>query len=539
MSFSRASREVLLSNAHVHTLAETAPATHIAIRDGRVLAVGDASVRALLGPSPETHDLAGACVFPGFIDAHIHWQWTSLNYSRVRLEYVATRRECIERVAAAARTAKAGEWIIGFGWAQGDWRDTPNQFPTAADLDAVAPNNPVFLSARSGHATWANSPAMKIAGITDGTPDPPMGVVGRDEKGHPTGVFFEEASRLVGDHVPPPTAHDVANAMEAAQHHAWRAGLTGIHDFDRAIAFEAFQLLRDRGTLGLRVLKNINDPIIHHAHELGLRSGFGDEWLRIGGLKIFADGALGAVTALMIEPYDGQPDNVGVRVTPKDEMRALVLEGTRRGFPATIHAIGDLAVRDVLDVLADARKEEARLGIPRNARRHRIEHVQLVHPDDIGRLAELDIIASIQPIHATADIDMADRYWGARARLAYNAREQLNRGVTVAFGSDSPVEPFNPLLGIHAAATRRRADGSPGPEGWYPEARVTVDEAIRAYALGPAFAAGLEEIQGHLSPGALADLVVLESDPATIDPHAIKDIQVLGTMVGGEWKYRV
>lgn len=538
MSSTSHTREILLKNGRIHTLAEPAIATHLAIRNGRVLAAGGEEVRALLGPNPQVHDLGGAPVFPGFIDAHIHWQWVGLNYRRVRMEYVTTKKECLERVAERARNTPPGEWIIGFGWAQGDWEDTPNEFPTAADLDAVAPNNPVNLKSRSGHAGWANSLAMKLAGITDDMADPPMGKLGRDAQGRPTGVFFEEAMELITAIVPQPTAEESADAMDAAQKAAWREGLTGVHDFDGPTSFAALQLQRSRGSLGMRVLKNINDPFIGHAHALGLRSGFGDDWLRIGGLKIFADGALGAVTALMIEPVEGDPTNTGVRITPKDDMRRLVLEATRQGFPSTIHAIGDLAVRDVLDVYADVRAEEKRLGIPRDARRHRIEHVQLVHPDDLGRLAELDVIASIQPIHATADIDMANRWWGDRARLGYNAREQLNRGVTVAFGSDAPVEPFNPLWGIHAAVTRRRTDGYPGPEGWWPEARVTVDEAIRAYTIGPAFAAGLENVQGRLTGGYYADLVVLESDPHKVDPHAITDIKVLGTMIDGEWKYQ-
>jgi predicted amidohydrolase YtcJ len=298
------------------------------------------------------------------------------------------------------------------------------------------------------------------------------------------------------------------------------------------------QVLQEQGRLGLRVTKQINDPDIGHAHAVGLRTGFGNDWLRIGGLKMFADGALGSVTALMIDPFEGDPANRGIRVMDKDRMRELAIEATRRGMFSTIHAIGDLAVRDVLDVLADVRRVEAELGIPRDRRRHRIEHVQLIHPDDAGRLAELDVIASIQPIHATADIDMADKHWGARARLGYNARVQIDRGAHVVFGSDAPVEPFEPLIGIHAAVTRRRADGYPGPDGWYPEARVSVAEAIRCYTTECAWAAGTERQLGRLVHGYLADLVVLDRDPHTVDPHTIKDIRVLGTMIGGKWKFR-
>ncbi len=526
----------LLVNANVYTLDGAYPrATTILVRDGRIAAVGDDSVRALADRGCPIHDAKGATVVPGMVDAHIHWEWTALNLKRIDLFDVPSRQEAVRRVAEAARRAKPGEWLIGFGWAQGMWPDPV--FPTAADLDAVAPNHPVYLPARSGHATWVNSAALKLAGITDSTANPPGGEIQRDPKGRATGILLEEASSLVGRVVPKPSAEEIAAAMEEAQRLAWRCGLTGLHDYDCTSAFEAFQLLHERGKLGLRVVKNINDPYIHHAHALRLRWGFGDDWLRLGGLKIFADGALGSVTAQMVDPYDGQPQNRGIIVTPKERMLELSLEGSRRGFPSTIHAIGDEAVRHVLDVYTEVRRDEAARGVPRSAMRHRIEHVQLIHPDDEGRLAELDIIGSFQPIHATADYPVADRYWGARSRLGYNARVQLDRGVRVAFGSDSPVEPFEPFKGIHAAVTRRRADGTPGPDGWYPEARLTVDEALRGYTQGPAWAAGMENRLGTIKAGYLADLVLLDRDPYRIDPHDLQKVEALATMVGGEWRF--
>jgi len=326
--------------------------------------------------------------------------------------------------------------------------------------------------------------------------------------------------------------------MAEAQRKAWAAGLTGIHDFDDPSCLIALQLLRERGELGLRVVKNINDPYIEHAHALGIRWGFGDEWLRIGGLKIFADGALGPRPAAMIAPYEGEPDNTGIVVTDKEQMYEWVSRASAAGLPSTIHAIGDRAVHDVLDVYEAVRQEEAARGIPPQARRHRIEHVQLVHPDDVGRLGELQIIASMQPIHATSDWEMADRYWGARARLGYNARLQQEAGAVLAFGSDAPVEPFDPLMGIYAAVTRRRPDGSPGPDGWYPEQRLDVDTTLRAYTQGPAYAAGLERALGMLAPGFLADLVMLDRDLFALPPDELLTVRVLGTMVGGVWRWR-
>lgn len=531
--------DLLLTNARILTVYPDQPeASAIAIRDGRVLALGGSELRKEAGPRTRVEDMGGALILPGLVDAHIHWMWTALSMTQVSLVYLPSKREVLDRLARSAEDLPPGQWLVGSGWAQGDWQDTGGVFPSAADLDAIVPDNPVYLKARSGHAGWVNTTALRVAGISAQTPDPPGGTIQRDGEGRPTGIFFEEAMELVACHVPEPTVTEVVEAMEAAQPAAWKSGLVGVHDYDRPMAFDAMQRLRERGTLGLRILKQINDPYIAHAHALGLRQGFGDDWLRIGALKMFADGALGSVTALMIEPHEGTTDDYGIRIMEKDTMRNFAVEATRRGFASTIHAIGDLAVRDTLDILEDARAEEARLGIPRHQRRHRIEHTQLVHPDDLGRLAELDVIASIQPIHATADIDMADRHWGARARYGYDARTQLDRGAVVVFGSDAPVEPFDPLIGIHAAVTRRRADGYPGPEGWYPECRVTVEEAIHAYTAACAFAAGTEATQGRLAPGYWADLVRLDRDITRIDPHEIKDAQVLGTMIAGEWKWQ-
>jgi predicted amidohydrolase YtcJ len=324
--------------------------------------------------------------------------------------------------------------------------------------------------------------------------------------------------------------------MKAAQSLALASGLTGIHDFDGPDCFLALQILRERGELGLRVVKNINREWIEHAIELGLRCGFGDDWIRIGGQKIFADGALGPRTAYMIAAYDGEPDNLGIATIDKEEMAELVSRASAAGIPSTIHAIGDRAVHDVLDVYEAVRREEAARGEPRHTRRHRIEHVQLIHPDDAGRLrAGYNRLHAAHPRH----LRLLDGrpLLGKRSRWSYNARLQIDQGVSVVFGSDSPVEPFEPLKGIYAAVTRRRPDGSPGPDGWYPELRLTVDEALRGFTVGPAYAAGMETRLGRLAPGCLADLVVLDRDLYAIPPDDILDVNVLATMVGGHWRF--
>ncbi len=529
----------ILFNARVHTLDATQPlATALAIQRDRIVLVGnDATVRATAGPQTVLENLDGRDIIPGLTDAHIHWEGVAHALKSVNVFEVPSKAEAVRRVAERAKTLAPGEWIIGRGWSQTYWSDA--SFPTAADLDAAAPDHPVYLGAKSGHAAWVNSAALRLAHISAATPDPPGGKIQRDAHGQPTGLLLEDAMLLVWNIIPPPTTEQTAARMLEAQALAWTAGLTGIHDYDNPSCLVALQLLRERGQLGLRVVKNINDPWIGHAHELGLRWGFGDHWLRLGGLKIFADGALGPRTASMIEPYEGEPDNFGMSVIDKEEMYELVSRASAAGIPSTIHAIGDRAVHDVLDVYQSVRAEEAARGVPPSAMRHRIEHVQLIHPDDAHRLGELGIIASMQPIHATSDYEMADRYWGARARWSYNWRLQLEAGAVLAFGSDAPVEPFDPLKGIYAAVTRRRPDGSPGPEGWFPEGRLDMLTTLRGFTQGPAYAAGLEHHLGQISAGFLADLIVLDRDLTTVPPDEILETRVLGTMIGGEWKHRL
>ncbi|NDJ61041.1 MAG: amidohydrolase, partial [Chloroflexi bacterium] len=427
--------ESILYNGRIITLHADQPrVSALAISGGRVVALGsDDEILGLVGPTTRCEDLNGQCVIPGLTDAHIHWQRTAAALQHVDLVDVPTKAEALARVAAQAAATPAGEWVQGHGWAQGIWPDPA--FPTAADLDAVAPDQPVYLSARSGHAAWANSLALKHAQIDADTPDPDGGQILRDASGAATGILLEPAAmKLVADAIPPLTTEQIAGQMQAAQQLALSLGLTGLHDFDDQTCLAALQLLRERDALRLRVVKNFNKRYLDSALDMGVRWGFGDDWLRIGGFKLFADGALGPLTALMIEPYDEQPDNFGMVVTPKAELLDLASRASAAGFPLTIHAIGDLAVRDVLDVYAQLRAQEAARGLT-DLPRHRIEHVQLIHPDDVDRLAELQIIASMQPIHATSDYEVADRYWGDRVAWSYNPRLQLDRGVRVVFGS--------------------------------------------------------------------------------------------------------
>jgi len=536
----------LLINGRIYTMDAGCPrASAVAIAGERILAVGDdpSALRDLLAPGGEVLDLGGRCVIPGLTDSHIHFTWYALGLRELDLTKATTLDEMLALVAEQAQETAPGErwtesakgWIIGRGWDQERWPE--RCFPTAADLDTVAPAHPVVLRAKSGHALVANSLALRLAGVTAETLDPPGGRIGRDAEGRPDGMLFEgSAMDLVTDLIPSPGPEETDRALREAFPSAWRVGLTAIHDVDGPPAFAAYQRLRARGELGLRVVKYLPADALDCALEISLRAGLGDDWLRVGGIKVFADGALGPRTAAMLAPYEGEPENVGVLTIDEEPLHELARKAVAGGLPLAVHAIGDRANRMVLDVLAGVGQEGGEDG---GRLRHRIEHVQLLHPDDVSRLAALGVVASMQPIHATQDCEMADRYWGERCATGYAWHSLLEAGTVLALGSDCPVEDLNPFLGIHAAVTRRRTGGFPGPEGWYPRQRLTVEEAVRGYTLGAAYAAGLEDRLSSLVPGKLADLVVLDRDIFTCDATAIAETQVVATMIGGRFVYSV
>jgi predicted amidohydrolase YtcJ len=438
----------------------------------------------------------------------------------------------LRRVEARARRAGPEEWILGHGWNQNDWAG----FGTAADLDRVCAGRPAYLTAKSLHAGWANREALRRAGISNATPDPPGGRIQRNSKGSPTGILLESAMSLVADAIPATPMESVVESIRAAQERLWRSGLTGIHDFDGPVSFQALQILLERGQLDLRVLKSIPHDRLGETAAHGLRSGFGNSRLWVGHVKLFADGALGPRTAAMLAPYDGEPDNTGYLMLDREAVLERGMRAAEAGLGLAIHAIGDRANHEVLEGLTALRRYESEHGLPR--RRHRIEHVQLLHPDDVPRLAALGVVASMQPVHATSDMTMADRYWGRRSAYGYAWHSQMQAGATLAFGSDAPVESPDPFLGLHAAVTRRRRDGTPSTEGWIPAERLSIREALSAYTEGPAFAAGRETKLGRLDSGSYADLVVLDRDPFRIPVDDLLEIKVLATMVGGRWVLR-
>lgn len=521
----------LLYNAYIHTQDPSNPTGSAMVIDReRIVEVGEANILLPQYPDAEKQNMEGRVILPGLTDAHLHLKNYALSLQKVDCE-TDTKEECLRRVEERARKAKSGEWILGHGWNQNNW----GVWPHASELDAIVPNNPVYLTAKSLHASWTNTTALKLANITSQTPHPQNGQIQRDDRGNATGILLETAMELVGDRVPEPTIAEIADAMEKAQAILWKMGLTGVHDFDRRDSFMALQKLHARGKLKLRVLKNIPVELLDQAYELGLGAGFGDDWLRIGSVKVFMDGALGPHTAAMFQPYIGEEDNRGILNMDGEELFEHGRKAAQVGLALTVHAIGDRANHEVLEAYAQLRNYESVNHLP--ALRHRIEHVQVIHPDDAARLGKMNIIASMQPIHATSDMLMADAFWGERSHLAYALKTQLDYGARLALGSDAPVESPNPFLGLYAAVTRRRSDGSPSAQGWYPEQKLSMAEAWEGFTVGPAYAAYMENRLGRLASNYLADLIVLEKDPFTSAPEDLLTMQSSATMVGGEWVY--
>ena len=527
----RTGSEVLFEHAVIHTGdPETPRATALVARGERIVAAGDRAGLRDAFPHARRVDLGGLAVFPAFTDSHIHLAAVGLARRSVDLSGARSLREAVETVAAASRAAPAGEWLRGRGWDKNLWPE--GRFPRRDDLDPVTGGRPAVFRSKDGHAAWVNSAALERAAITAAAPDPDGGVIVRDAAtGEPTGLLTERAVRAVAALAETASPEALEQAIEDAAKTAHRAGIAGVHVVEGGDVFAALQRLRGRGGLGVRICMAIPEESLDAAIALGLRTGFGDAWLRVGGVKIFSDGALGSQTASMLEPYEGQPDNRGVVVRTREQLRDLVARASAHGIAATVHAIGDRANRWVLDAIEAAQQDTRRHRL-----RHRIEHVQVLHPDDLPRLAALDVTASMQPIHCTQDRDLVDRHWGARGRYAYAFRSLLRHGTRLAFGSDAPVETLDVLTGIHAAVTRmRRAE--PERPAWRPEEALTAGEAIRAYTEGPAYAAGEEDIKGRLAPGYVADFVGLSGDLLSVAPAEIAGVRVCLVAVGGAVRY--
>ncbi len=527
--------DLILYNGRLHTQDSDVPeASAVAIAQGRILTVGtEGPVCVLADQNTQMLDLGGRLVLPGLTDAHLHLYSWVLSRMRLSLVEADSLADLQERLADRISETPRGEWVLGQGWNETRW--PVEEKPTREDLDEVSPGHPVLLWRSDLHLAVANSRALREAGIDADTPDPPQGKIDRDEEGRPTGILRELAVDLVRDKVPDPAEDDVLDGMREAFGVLHSLGLTGVHDHrimggaDAAPAFSAYQRLHVEDDLPLRLWAGLAGERLDEAMALGLRTGFGDEWLRVGHVKLFSDGSQGARTAWMLEPYD-DVEGSGMPLTPMEEIAEAVVKAERSGLALAVHAIGDRANRELIAVFEEHSRRDGR-RVP-----HRIEHGQIVRPGDVERLAALRVAVSAQPIHVTDDIPLSEKSVGARGRFAYPFRDMLTAGVTLAFGSDAPVADPNPLWGIHAAVTRQRRDGTP-EGGWYPDQRLTVAEAVKGYTMGAASVTGQQSTLGSISSGKLADLVVLDRDIFAIDPTEIHAAQVDMTIFHGRVVY--
>lgn len=534
--------EVLLSGGTIYTLDPVQPRVEaLAIRNGRIIAIGDeADVRAVLSPGYEFLDLRGGAAIPGLCDAHVHLLSYALSRQRVELEGISDYEALLAGIDTYATRLPQDAWVRGWGWNHTLWG---GRWPTAADLDRVTGGRPAALSRKDGHSVWVNSAALRLAGIDAQTPDPPGGEIQRDERGEPTGILLENAMDLVWRVVPEAGPEERQHALREALAEAQRYGLTSLHLPEPPACLSDLQVLYGRGQPGARILFHIPQYRLDEALALGVRSGLGDEWLRIGGVKIFSDGSLGSCTCHMLQPFEGT-QSCGIPTLSREELFELIARAIGGGISVTVHAIGDAANRSVLDAIETALLRYPQRGFEGERSRlptlpaipNRIEHAQIVHPLDIPRFARLGVVASMQPIHATSDMTVADQLWGSRCATAYAWRALHSAGAILAFGSDAPVETFNPWPGIHAAVTRQLPDGEP-PGGWYPEQRLSLEEALWAYAVGPAIASGEIEHKGTLTPGKLADIVVLPADPFRLPAGELHSLLPVATLLGGEVVY--
>jgi len=504
---------VILENGIIRTLEPSLPvARALPIAGARI--AGGVGVHETALASPERVDLGGRCVVPGFCDSHVHFPTWAAAQRHVRLEGTRSLEEALARVKDALGEPGRG-WLRGRGWRSGDW--SPSVEPTKEDLDAISGDRPVALEARDSHSLWLNSAALALA---DGDLQVPGGVVELNDRGEPSGVLREECAWHFRDVHARPTEDELVEASRTAMKLANARGVTALHDKDGWLgALAVFQRLRADGALSIRVWESHPGNELEALVALPLRSGFGDELLRLGYIKAFMDGTLGSQTARRL-------DGSGVEITSKDELAQLIVRAAELGFPVAVHAIGDRANREALDAFEQTQSAWRSRGL-----RPRIEHAQLLDASDLPRFADLGVAASVQFSHAPSDRDLADRFWAGLTDGAYAYRSLWDSGALLANGSDAPIEELDPWGGVCAGVLRTNDERPP----WHPEQRMTLDQALLATCVNPAWLEGEERRRGKLLPGYLADLVVLDRDPFGVEPEALPEVRVVATMLGGRW----
>jgi predicted amidohydrolase YtcJ len=524
--------DLVILNASIHTMDEAKPtATAVAILGNRILAVGStAEVKPLAGPRTRVVDAGKKVVLPGFNDAHVHWLTGGFSITNVDLRDAQSPAEFAQRLGDYARKLPKGRWILGGDWDHEKWPGTP--LPTKEMVDAVTADNPVFVNRTDGHMALANRLALKLAGVTRDTRDVPGGLIVRDPNtGEPTGVLKDAALELVEKVVPQHSFEEKLGAARAATAHAASVGVTSVQDMSADDDVGLYQYLLERGELRTRIYAMFSIVRWEVLGKTGVRGAFGSDMLRIGGLKGFADGSLGSSTALFFEPYSDTPNTRGLlfdQMLPEGIMLQRIEAADTNGLQVMVHAIGDEANLRILDIYQQVASKN---GL--RDRRFRIEHAQHLRLSEIPRFGKQKVIASMQPYHAADDGRWCDKRIGPeRSKGTYAFRSLLDSGAVLAFGTDWDVAPLNPMEGLKAAVTRQTLDGK-HPQGWVPEQKITLDEAVRAYTAGSAYAEFAEKVKGSIAPGKLADLVMLDRDIYKIDPLDIDKSKVLLTIMDG------
>jgi len=519
-------------NARVWTGDRARPwADAIAVDGDRIAMVGSsAEVRKAAATGTDVIDARGMMVAPGFIDAHIHFLIGGFGLASVQLRDAKTREEFVRRMAAYANRLPSGAWITNGDWDHEQWG---GELPRRDWIDAVTPNNPVWINRLDGHMALANSAALSAAGIDTSTRDAAGGTIVRDDSGVPTGILKDNAQPLVGNAVPSPTREQEDGALDAAMMFVASKGVTSVHHMGTWNDFAVFDRANQTGRLRTRVYAAVPIDTWERLRDTVASRGRGDSWFRFGALKGFVDGSLGSHTAAMLEPFTDAPNDTGLFVNTPEDLYRWTSGADAAGLHMIVHAIGDRAIRTQLDIYERVERENG----PRD-RRFRIEHAQHVAPADMGRFAALGVIASMQPYHAIDDGRWAEKVIGhERGKGTYAFRSLLDAGAKLAFGSDWFVAPPTPLEGIYAAVTRRTLDDA-NPGGWYPEQKIGIEEALRGYTSGSAYASFEENDKGTLARGKLADFVMIDRDLTAIPPATIREARIMMTVVGGQIVYR-
>jgi predicted amidohydrolase YtcJ len=533
---SKPAADLIITNAKIWTVDSSRPtAQAVAVLEDRIVAVGSKQdVNGWRGPKTQVINADGKLLLPGFNDAHVHFVSGGMQLDSIQLNDATSSQEFARRIGERAKVTPKGVWIEGGNWDETKW--SPPEMPTKELIDALTPDTPVFVSRYDGHMGLANSVALRLAGITARTPDPPGGTIVRDAQGNPTGAVKDAATDYI-DKVIPPLSHDQrVKIVKRALRYAASVGVTSVQHMDASYAdIAVYDELLQGGELTTRIYAA---PLITHVEDqakIGVRHAFGGPYLRIGALKAFADGSLGSGTAYFYEPFLNQGNNHGLlsdEMHPISLMRDRYMRADSAGLQICTHAIGDEGISTILDLYADVVKAHGEAD-----RRFRIEHAQHMAAKDFDRFARLHVIASVQPYHAIDDGRFAESHIGHdRASRTYAFRTFLDHGVRLAFGTDWEVAPLDPLLTVYAAVTRATLDGK-NPNGWFPEQKLSVAETIEAYTMGSAYAEFQESEKGSITPGKLADMVLLSDDIFSIDPGRIRDVKVLKTFVGGKLVY--